>query len=122
MKASLRPEPDWRVCRIMDTQHFSRYARKSGSRSGAVGAVLLALALGVGGCAMSETQERVAGGAALGALAGAAMGTSRQSAAIGAAVGAAGGYLYDRHRQNQDVQAENERLRAENERLRSESM
>ena len=91
------------------------------TQAGTLGAVTLSLLLGIGGCAMNETQERVAGGAALGALAGAAMGTSRQSAAIGAAVGAAGGYLYDRHRQNQDVQAENERLRAENERLRSGS-
>ena len=83
-----------------------------------VSAGALSLVLLSAGCAMNESQERVAGGAALGALAGAAIGTSRQSAAIGAAVGAASGYLYDRHRQNQDVQAENARLREENERLR----
>ena len=72
------------------------------------------------GCAMNETQQRTASGAAIGALAGSVLGTSRQSAAIGAAVGAAGGYLYDQHSKREDAQAENERLRQENERLRRE--
>ena len=80
-----------------------------------------AITLSLGACAMNESQQRVAGGAALGALAGAALGTSRQSAAIGAAVGAAGGYLYDRHEKSNDADAENERLRRENERLRLEA-
>lgn len=84
-------------------------------------AAALTLLLAVGGCSMNETQERVASGAAIGALAGAALGTSRKSAAIGAAAGAAGGYLYDRHRKGQDMHAENARLQAENERLRRES-
>ena len=82
---------------------------------------LVALLLLVNACAMNESQERVAGGAALGALAGAALGTSRQSAAIGAAAGAAGGFLYDRHKKKESTDAENERLRAENERLRREA-
>ena len=82
---------------------------------------LLSITVLLHGCTMSETQERVAGGAAVGAIAGAALGTSRESAAIGAAVGAAGGYLYDRHKKHQDAESENARLRAENERLRRES-
>ena len=74
----------------------------------------------LGACSMNETQERVGGGAALGAAAGALLGTSRQSAAIGAAVGAVGGYIYDQHSKNTDSEEENARLRAENERLRQE--
>jgi len=82
---------------------------------------LLALAAFAGGCAMNDTQQRTASGAAIGALGGALIGTSRESAAIGAAVGAAGGFLYDQVNQRQDTQAENARLRQENEALRQQA-
>lgn len=82
---------------------------------------LLGLAALVGsGCAMNETQQRTASGAAIGALGGALIGTSRESAAIGAAVGAAGGFLYDQVNQRQSTDAENARLRQENEALRQQ--
>jgi hypothetical protein len=83
--------------------------------------VVVILALGLGGCAMNETEKRTGSGAAIGALAGAVLGTSRESAAIGAAVGAAGGYIYDQHEKRSDADDENARLRAENERLRLEA-
>jgi len=83
--------------------------------------IVASLTLAVGGCTMSETQERVGGGAAIGALGGALLGTSRQSAAIGAAVGAAGGYMVDQHKKREDADSDNDRLRAENERLRLEA-
>jgi osmotically inducible lipoprotein OsmB len=82
--------------------------------------VVTTLALTLGACSMNETQERVGGGAALGAVAGALLGSSRQSAAIGAVVGAAGGYIYDQHSKNTNSEEENARLRAENERLRQD--
>ncbi|MDH3991316.1 MAG: YMGG-like glycine zipper-containing protein [Gammaproteobacteria bacterium] len=85
------------------------------------GVVVVILALGLGGCAMNETEKRTGSGAAIGALAGAVLGTSRESAAIGAAVGAAGGYIYDQHEKRSDADDENARLRAENERLRLEA-
>lgn len=81
----------------------------------------ISLAIAPGGCTMSETQEWVAGGAALGAVADAALGTSRERAAIDAAVGAASGNICGRHKKKQEVHTDNERLRAENERLRHES-
>lgn len=84
--------------------------------------VLLALTtLGVGGCAMNETQQRTSTGAAVGAIGGAVLGTSRQSAAIGAAVGAAGGYLFDQFNKREDAQTENAQLREENARLREQA-
>lgn len=81
---------------------------------------VLAFAALTGGCAMNDTQQRTASGAAIGALGGALIGTSRESAAIGAAVGAAGGFLYDQVNQRQDTQTENARLRQENEALRQQ--
>lgn len=103
---------------MQKTRSRDRFASLLAGRA-AVVAIVGFMALG--GCAMSETQERVASGAAIGAVAGAAIGTSRKDAAIGAAVGAASGYLYDRHRKSQDAHAENARLQAENERLRREA-
>jgi osmotically inducible lipoprotein OsmB len=83
--------------------------------------LVASLLVGLTSCAMNESQERVASGAAIGAIAGAVLGTSRQSAAIGAAAGAAGGYLYDKHQKKADSDTENERLRRENERLTLEA-
>lgn len=85
----------------------------------AVAVIALAAILG-GGCAMNQTQQRTASGAAIGALGGALIGTSRQSAAIGAAVGAAGGFVYDQFNQRESAQAENARLRQENAELRQQ--
>jgi len=93
----------------------------NGSTRFAIMALVALMALVTGGCTMSETGERTATGAAIGALGGALLGTSRESAAIGAAVGAAGGYLYDQHEKREDAQSENEQLRQENERLRLEA-
>jgi len=83
--------------------------------------VATSLTLSVGGCTMSETQQRTGAGAAIGALGGAVLGTSRESAAIGAAIGAAGGYMVDQYKKREDAVSENDQLRAENERLRLEA-
>ena len=56
----------------------------------------LALAVALGGCAgMSDTQQRVGSGAAIGGLAVGALTGDWGWAAAGAAAGAAGGYLVD---------------------------
>ncbi len=59
------------------------------------------------GCSsMSDTEQRTLSGAAIGtaggALIGGASGSPVTGAAIGAAAGAAGGYLYDRHKRNEN--------------------
>lgn len=60
------------------------------------------------GCAnMSSGEQRTLSGAAIGTAAGAVIGTMatgqpRTGAAIGAAAGAAGGWLYDRHKKNEE--------------------
>jgi hypothetical protein len=65
------------------------------------------LLVSLGGCAnMSSGEQRTLSGAAIGAgggalLGGLAKGRPLRGAAIGAAAGAAGGWLYDRHEQNQ---------------------
>lgn len=74
--------------------------------------------LTIAGCTMSETQQRVGSGAAIGALAGGLIGGNNKGAVLGAAVGAGGGYLVDQRAKRQDAEDENERLRRENERLR----
>jgi uncharacterized protein HemX len=84
-------------------------------------ALVASMALGVGGCTMSETQQRTGSGAALGAIGGALIGGNTEGAVIGAAVGAAGGYMVDQHKKREDADAETARLRAENERLRLEA-
>lgn len=57
----------------------------------------LAAAMGLGACAnLSDTEERVAGGAALGAGTGALVGGGAEGALLGGALGAGAGYLYDR--------------------------
>lgn len=67
-------------------------------------------ALGLGGCAnMSETEQRVLSGGAIGTATGAAAavltgGSTVAGAVIGGAVGSAGGYLYDRHEKEQEGQ------------------
>jgi hypothetical protein len=69
-------------------------------------AAVLAIGLGLGGCAdMSDTSRRTLGGAGLGAAGGAVIGSLTGDfgwgALIGAGVGAAGGYLYDQHKQTE---------------------
>ena len=79
----------------------------------------VSLALSVGACTMSETQQRTGSGAALGAAAGALIGGS-SGAAWGAAVGAGGGYLVDQTKKRESTDAENQRLREENYRLQQQ--
>ncbi len=78
-------------------------------------AAAAALSLVLGGCAnMSQSQTATAQGAGLGAAAGAVIGaltaggntgsSAMQGAALGAAVGAAGGYLWNRHLEQQKQQ------------------
>ena len=81
--------------------------------------LVISLALPVGACTMTETQQRTGSGAAIGAAAGALLG-GRKGAAIGAAVGAGGGYLVDQQKKRESAEAENQRLREENERLREQ--
>ncbi len=62
--------------------------------------LLLAAALFLGGCSgMSNTEQRVLSGGAMGAAGGALIGAAAGSAAIGAAAGGGagllGGYVYD---------------------------
>ena len=97
-----------------------------------VAAIWLALAGGLGGCTMSETEQRTFSGAGIGAAVGAAGGAligamagvpgtgAAIGAAAGAAVGGAGGYIVDQVDQRQAAQAENTQLRQENEQLRQQ--
>jgi uncharacterized membrane protein len=66
---------------------------------------VIAMASLVGCSNMSDTDQRVLSGAAIGAVGGAAIGALSNSAGagalIGAGVGALGGYIYDRS-QNDD--------------------
>lgn len=81
--------------------------------------LIVSLALPVGACTMTETQQRTGSGAAIGAAAGALLG-GRRGAAIGAAVGAGGGYLVDQQKKRESTEEENQRLREENARLREQ--
>ena len=64
----------------------------------------LAAALALAGCAgMSDTQQRVGTGAAIGGLAVGALTGEWGWAAAGAAAGAAGGYLVDQQSRNQQA-------------------
>ncbi len=64
----------------------------------------LVLAVALGGCAgMSDTQQRVGTGAAIGGLAVGALTGEWGWAAAGAAAGAAGGYLVDQQARNQQA-------------------
>ena len=97
-----------------------------------IAAIWLALAGGLGGCTMSETEQRTFSGAGIGAAVGAAGGAligamagvpgtgAAIGAAAGAAVGGAGGYIVDQVDQRQAAQAENTQLRQENEQLRQQ--
>ena len=77
------------------------------------------LTIAIGGCTMTETQQRVGSGAVMGAAAGGLLGGGR-GAAVGAAVGAGGGYLVDQHKKRESAEAETQRLREENRRLREQ--
>jgi hypothetical protein len=65
--------------------------------------VVFALLLGLSGCTMSETGQRTASGALIGAagggIIGAIAGNAGMGAAIGAGVGATGGFLYGKHKE-----------------------
>lgn len=83
--------------------------------------LIISLALSVGACTMSDTQQRVGSGAAMGAMAGALIGGNSKGALVGAAVGAGGGYLVDQKKKRESSDAENQRLREENARLRQQA-
>jgi osmotically inducible lipoprotein OsmB len=68
-------------------------------------ALLIVTVLGMGGCAgMSNTEQRVLSGGAMGATGGAVIGALAGSAAIGAAAGGGagllGGYVYDQYQKS----------------------
>jgi osmotically inducible lipoprotein OsmB len=68
-------------------------------------ALLIVAVLGMGGCAgMSNTEQRVLSGGAMGATGGAVIGALAGSAAIGAAAGGGGGllagYVYDQYQKS----------------------
>jgi len=103
-------------------------ARRAG-RSLALGAGLAA-ALVLGGCTMSETEQRTFSGAGLGAAAGAAGGAlfgaiagvpgtgAAIGAAAGAALGGAGGYIHDQQVQRDAASSDAAALQRENEELK----
>jgi osmotically inducible lipoprotein OsmB len=67
--------------------------------------LLIVAVLGLGGCAgMSNTEQRVLSGGAMGAAGGAVIGALAGSAAIGAAAGGGagllGGYVYDQYQKS----------------------
>lgn len=106
--------------------------------NGAVGAkrvvalVALAAVIVLGGCTMSETEQRTVSGAGIGAAVGAAGGAivgaiagvpgtgAAIGAAAGAAVGGVGGYIHDQQVKRSDAQSDADQLRQENERLRQQ--
>ena len=68
-------------------------------------ALIIALGLGLAGCAgMNQTQQTTAvgalGGGALGGIIGSFSGNTGLGALLGAGVGGAGGYLYDQSERN----------------------
>jgi len=56
----------------------------------------------LGACAMTDTQQRTATGAALGGVAAGVISGEWGWAAAGAVAGAAGGYLYDQNKKAQE--------------------
>jgi uncharacterized protein YcfJ len=105
-----------------------RPARRRAGHSLALAGLVAALALG--GCTMSETEQRTVSGAGIGAAAGAAggaligalVGVPGTGAAIGAAAGAAlggtGGYIHDQQVQRNAATSDAAQLQRENEELR----
>ena len=106
-----------------------RRTRRPAGRSLALAAGLVG-ALALGGCTMTETEQRTFSGAGIGAAAGAAggaligafAGVPGTGAAIGAAAGAAlggtGGYVHDQQVQRNTAAANAADLQRENEELR----
>jgi hypothetical protein len=94
--------------------------------------IWLGLTGALGGCTMTENEQRTFSGAGIGAAAGAAGGAliglfagvpvqgAAVGAAAGAAVGGASGYVVDQVKKREAAQAENTQLRQENEQLRQE--
>ena len=105
---------------------------RAGRRGGAslMLAAGLAATLALGGCTMSETEQRTVSGAGLGAAAGAAGGAligalagrpgtgAAIGAAAGTALGGAGGYIHDQQVQRDTAAADASSLQRENEELR----
>jgi hypothetical protein len=94
--------------------------------------LLLALSVVLGGCTMSETEQRTASGAGIGAAVGAAggalfgafAGVPGTGAAIGAAAGAAlgggAGYIVDQQKKREDAEAESAKLRQQNQQMQQQ--
>lgn len=94
--------------------------------------LLLALSVVLGGCTMTETEQRTASGAGIGAAAGAAAGAlfgafagvpgtgAAIGAAAGTALGAGGGYIVDQRKKREAAEAESQRLRWENQQLQQQ--
>ena len=107
----------------------SRAARGRHGGTLILGALLVA-ALALGGCTMTETQQRTASGAGIGAAAGAAggaligafVGAPGTGAAIGAAAGATlggtGGYIHDQQVQRDTAATNAAQLQSENAELK----
>lgn len=97
-----------------------------------IAAIWLGLAGALGGCTMSDTEQRTFSGAGIGAAAGAAGGAlfgalagvpgtgAAIGAAVGAAAGGAGGYIVDQVDQREAAQRDAAQLRQENEQLRQQ--
>ncbi len=104
--------------------------RRRRQRGVLVLAAPLAVAIALGGCTMTETQQRTASGAGIGAAVGAAggalfgafAGAPGTGAAIGAAAGAAiggtGGYIHDQEVKRSQSASEADQLRLQNEELK----
>ena len=94
--------------------------------------VALIAVMFLGGCTMSETEQRTVSGAGIGAAVGAAGGAiigalagvpgtgAAIGAAAGAAVGGAGGYIHDQQVKRSTAQSDADQLRQQNEQLRRE--
>ena len=90
--------------------------------------MLALMSFAISACTMSDTQQRVGSGAAIGAaggaIAGGLIGGSNSAAlggaAIGAVAGAGTGYVVDQRKKRQESDSEVQRLREENRRLREQ--
>jgi hypothetical protein len=95
--------------------------------------MLVAIVVILGGCTMTETEQRTAsgagigaaGGAALGAIIGAFAGAPGAGAAIGAGAGAAVGggvgYIVDQRDKRQAAEARTRQLEAQNQKLKQQN-
>src|SRR5690349_17715229 len=98
----LRRSDDRRAPAPGGLNRFARYGERMMTMRPTRPALLLAIALGLSGCAgLNETQQRTATGALIGGAAGGVLGSFAGNAGLGALLGAGagglGGYLYDQN-------------------------